>query len=362
MIENLVIPSLPKNGITFFDTPPDFNPGENWIHRYISWTHTYKEWIDLINGFRKPLFGNIGPQVNIISIPFPPYIPNTVPDVFFHRDIAADLFEHWFQRNQAIRWQMKRLLMAHRRRHMDARTIGEVDVGTMEPIPANLLVTVYDWNSRARYRFHADTIHRQIVGSLRYQSLAISLPSAPKNPYTNLSWGFGQLMVIYDQVNRRLWDVKRKFMDPAAQAFHHSNLCLTHFKTIYGPTLDVECAMRFFRDTTAECWELLYREALDDLFLIIHPKRPEFLQTMLVDRCLSTDLLREWDDMVFGFWCYDNLARLVLPTVCSIYDMIEMARTLVEKTEEILQKRKKIVLAKRRPPARNNERSERDSE
>jgi hypothetical protein len=357
MFESLVIPVVPKDGncITIFEKPSEYNPQEDWVHRYMSWPRTYKEWMALIADFRKPLFGNV-PQLQIVNIPKPPYIPNTVPDMFFHRDIAANQLEACFQRNQAIRWQMKCLLMTYRRRLMDARTIGEVDVGTLEPIPANLLVTVYDWNSRAKYRFHADTIHRQIVGSLRYQSLAISLPSAPKNPYTNLVWSIGQLMVLYDQIYRRLWDAKRKFMDPAAQAFYYSKLCIHRFKVIYGPTLDVDCARRFFRDTTAECWELLYREALDDIFVILHPKKPELLQTMLLDRCLSADLLREWDDIVFAFWCYDNLARLVIPTVCSVYDMITMARKLMEKTEEILQKRKVIVLAKRRPPARNGER------
>lgn len=356
MFDNLAIPIFPTSPdcIHIFNPPENYDPQGNWVHRYMSWPRTYIEWNELFVSLRKPLFE--GNQVQIMTLPTPTYNEGDIPDVLFHREIAAYQLEVYFLRNQALRWQMKRLLMAYRRRLMDRRVIGEVDVGTMEPIPTNMLVSVYDWNSKAKYQFHADTIHRQIVGALKYQSLAISLPAEPKNPYTNLAWNVGQLWVLFDQIHQRLWHTQHKFMDPSIQALFYSKLNMDRFKIIYGPTLDVDCARRFFRDVNADYWELLYREGLDDMFTFLHPEKPAVLTNLLVDRSFSADLLREWDDMVFAFWCYDNLSRLVLPTVCSIYEMVAKARILLEKTEEILQKRKTITLAKRRRPARNGER------
>ena len=349
---DLHIPFIKPQGIHMFQFPAEFSPQENWVHRYISWPRKYAEWIQLIEGFRKPLFPNTASASGQFEVKLPPaplYIPNTVPDCWFHRHIAADQLEEAFERNQWIRWQMRRVAMELRRRVMDKRIIGETDVGTLEPIPPTRLVSVYDWNSRAKYQFHVNTIHQQIVGALRYQTMAISRPQNPKNPYTNMVWTTGQLSVLLDQIHRLLWKGGRKFMDPAAQAFHHSQLCMSQFIAAYGTILDVECAYRFFHDTTSEYWELLYTEGLLDMFTFLHPSNKLQLRTLLVDRSFPTHLLGQWDELVYGFWCYDNLNRIVLRNMCSVYEMIEEARAVLGRTEAFLkvQRERKVELKRK---------------
>ncbi len=339
LFEGVTFPHIRRDGLHIYEFPEGYDPQKNWVHQYMSWTRTYKEWIELIDIMRKPLFGDT-PQVHILDLPRPPYIPNTIPDAWHHRHIAADQLENCFRRTQWIRWQMRRILMALRRRIMDRRVIGEKDVGTLESIPPRLCVTVYDWRTRSRYQFHANTIHRHISEALRYQTMAMSMPRAPKNPYTNLPWSLGQLMVLYEQMQPCLWNVGRHFLDPAVQAFYISTLDLKRFQAMYGAVLDVECARRFFRDLTSEYWELLYGETLEDMFAFLHPENQIRLKFLLIHRNFSAELLREWDDLVIGFWCYDNLNRVVLTTMCSIYEMIEAARNLLQRTEYLMEQRK----------------------
>jgi hypothetical protein len=166
--------------------------------------------------------------------------------------------------------------------------------------------------------------------------MAISMPRYPTNPYTNLPWSIAQLGTLYDQMQACLWNVGRQFLDPVAQAFYTSHLHLQTFRQAFGPTLEVECARRFFCDTTSEHWELLYGETLEEMFVLFNPHNPMQLKHLLLHRNFSKNFLREWDDMVLGFWCYDNLNRVVLPDICSIYDMINEAKKLMHRTQKII--------------------------
>jgi hypothetical protein len=301
------------------------------------WPRKYAEWIRCIDAMRKPLFG--GPQLCLPDKSA--HIP-TVPNPWQHRRIAADQLEACFRRNQWIRWQMKRVLMVLRKQIMDRRVIGDTDVGTLEPIPKRLCVSVYDWRTRSRYQFHANTIHRHITETLRHQTMAMSMPRYPQNPYTNLPWSMGQLIVLYDQMQTCLWNVSRKFLDPATQAFYISNLCLKTFQAVHGSILDVECARRFFRDATSDYWELIYNETLEDIFVFLQTENKFKLKFLIIHRNFSKHLLREWDDMVVGFWCYDNLNRVIQSNMSSIHDMVDAARDLLERTNQVLAKRKAL--------------------
>lgn len=315
-----------------YEYPADFNPTTNWVHQYMTWPRKYVEWVDLIAGFRTPLFPS--PQIEVIALPPPlPYTPNTVPDAWYHRAEAADQFEATFHRNQWIRWQVRRLAMGIRRRICRRRVLGETDVGTMEPIPHRLCVRVQDWGTRSVYQFHAGTIHKHITEALRYQTLALSMPKAPKNPYTNLPWSFPQLLVLYEQMTRCLWNVGRQFLDPVAQAFYKMRLSLPLFQTMYGNVLDIECARRYFNDPMGEYWEHLYGDALDDMFEFLQPVRVVKLRALLIDRSFPTDMLRQWDELVLAFWCFDNLRRIVYPNACCIQDLIREATLVLGRTE-----------------------------
>jgi hypothetical protein len=235
---------------------------------------------------------------------------------------------------------MRRLFLAWSAKKMGRRIVGETDVGTMEAIPAKAMVRVYDWKSRAIYQFHYQTVYRQLVGSLRYQSMALSCPKAPKNPYTNLPWSVGQLIVIYDQVHGRLWQQGRRFMDPAAQVFYISHLCLITFHKAFQHQLDIDCAHQFFHDPTSEYWDEIYTETLMELFDLVKPQHAVVLRSFIVDRSLPKALLASWDTLLYGFWCFENLHRMVLHNIVSDYDLYDRARNLIQATMTHVQRRR----------------------
>jgi hypothetical protein len=325
------------------------------------WPRTLTAWMELFASLRSPIFsetqyimdapipisfGNVkGPEtyINPIPIVVPPYTCSaTIPDPWFHRAEAADQLEAFFCRNQRVRFQMRRIFMAWSSQKMRRRVVGETDVGTMEPIPTHALMRVYDWNSRAIYQFHYYTIYRQLVGSLRYQSMAISSPRLPKNPYTNLPWSIGQLVAIYDQLHPMMWQHGRRFLDPAAQIFYRSKLCLIAFRKAFHFQLDIDCAHQFFHDPTSEYWDEIYRETLVELFHFLKPQYTNLLQNLILDRSLPKAMLASWDTLLYGFWCFENLNRMVLQNIASDYDLYERARQLIQHTMKYVRVRRLV--------------------
>ena len=336
--------SFPKDGIPILFYMKDHSPCTNWVHRSLLWPRTLKEWYAYFAELRAPAFPT--------PIAPPPYIPNTVPSAWYHCDAAADLLEAWFRAHQAVRLQMKRLLLAVRRRIMDRRLIGERDVGTLETVGVPYRVEVYDWSTKSKYRFHANTIHRHLLACLRHQSLGIALPKFPTNPYTNLAWTVRQLYVLVDQIQRCFWRGSR-FMDPAVQMFSSSGFCLLRFRVNY-PQLDAECARLFFTDPTSACWDGVYHETLHDIMVMLHVplEKARLIRNLVVDRSLCHRLLQRWDILVYQFWCHENLNQLVGRNMTSILDMVAEARKLFYETDAYIRMKK----AKRIAPLRNGER------
>ncbi len=315
---------------------PDAYDPMNWVHRDATWPRTLRAWVELLGTLRTPLFP--GSQLPLIAATS--NSSNGIPDVLSGRCTAADQLEAFFYRNQAVRFQMRRLFLAWAVRKMGRRIVGETDVGTLEVIPARAVVRVCDWRSRAVYHFHYQTIYRQLVGSLRYETMALSSPKAPKNPYTNLPWSVGQLLVLYDQVHCLLWSQARQFLDPAAQAFYRARLCLSQFRTTFQFQLDIDCAHQFFHDPTSDYWDDIYGETLQDLLDVLAAEQAQLLWNLVMDRSLPKSLLTAWDTLLYGFWCFENLNRMVLPGVISHYDLMERARHLTAVSLTYARKRK----------------------
>ncbi len=331
----------PPQGIPIIYRPDNFNPAANWVHRDMSWPRKLGAWVAYIEGLRTPVFPTSILAIPIALPPVPPYVEGTVPDLWCHRAIAADQLEAWFRTNQQVRWAARRLLLGWRRRVMDRRLVGaEGDVGTLEPVPPQWAVTVYDWSSRSRYCFHANTIHQNIVGALRFQSLAISSPQRPKNPYTNLPWSQGQLAIITDQIVRAFWGMGGRFPDRALQVFAQTGFNLLEFRGVMGPELEVECARDFFNATTSEYWDDIYEETMDDLLPYAMRRTPTVpYRDLVVNRSLPRPLLSGWDELVCAFWCFNNLHRIILPRMCGLEDIVGRLEDLIERTSKLYAER-----------------------
>jgi hypothetical protein len=344
------IPPRPFYTIPLFYKPAEWNPGKNWVHLYLSWPRSFQEWMLFLGVMKAGVF--VSPKFKAAftfdAIPSPPYIPNTIPDPWYHRDIATEQMIECFYTNQRIRWCFKRLFLGIRRRIMKRRIVGECDVGTMEPIPAHFLVQVHDWHTRAIYHFHAQTLHKEIARALRYQSYAIAAPKIPKNPYTNLPWTRSQLSVLVPQIQQCLWLHGVRFVDRIVQAFHICEYDIAKFRKVCGHQLQVDSARRFFMDASSDGWDVLYEESLEDLFIMVKPIGSLAVQRLIVDRALPVDILKEWDELVLEYWCYENLNTFIGQGRCSIFELVECGKRLLDRTDTYIAERKKARNKKKR--------------
>jgi hypothetical protein len=265
----------------------------------------------------------------------PPYIPGNVPDPFIHRKEAGAIFEDYFFQSQWIRWRIRALIRFRRVRCMNRRLIGEVDVGTLELIPPHHKVRVYDWNTKAVYQFHTNTIHKHIVVALRYQSYAISLPKSPRNPYTNVEWSVPQLLVLVDQIHTNLWNSRQRHMDSVLQTFRICYLDIPTFCNRVGTQLDVECARSFFRDSQGVEWLTVYSETIEDMESFTGIEFPPLIRRKVLDRTFPPLLLQQWDELLLGIWGYQNLDRIIIKAG-SIFDILTMITALLERTQAYL--------------------------
>jgi hypothetical protein len=318
---------------SFLCVPPEFSPRTNWIHRYMSCPQTYANWLTIWQSLQKPIFPFPKPKGFTFQLPTVPYRPGQVPDPFMHRKEAAELFQEYFFRSESIRARIRALIRHRRRRIMDQRLIGEVDVGNLELIPDHHKVRVYDWQSKAVYQFHTHTIHRNIANALRYQTFCISIPKEPKNPYTNVPWSVPQLLVLIDQIHGNLWRARQRHMDSVLQSYRVCRLNMELFTMRVGSQLDIECARAFFRDTHGEEWYIVYSETLDEIETLCCLQLNPLIRQKLLDRTFPSVLLGQWDDLVLGFWGYQNLTRMIT-SAGSIFDLIASAKILADRTNE----------------------------
>lgn len=259
---------------------------------------TLKEWLQLIHHYKHSDFPT---EWNLpIRAEFFPF--DTMQKVGTY--ISDTL--HYTQKYRMIAWKMVAKL---RKRIMDKRIVGDTDLHTLEPIPQQWLVSVYDYKTRTQYQFHTNTIMKSMLHGLLYSAYGIADPKAPKNPYTNMEWNIGQMMILYGQIVRNLSHIHR-----------HPNMFLMYYRNFqYNLTafcnkkfqrLQVEAAIQFFKDpTTAEVNEI-YKEVLEDLYQS-NTEYPRFNNHAIMIKNIllrkpPVELLRRWDKLVISHWVWMN--------------------------------------------------------
>lgn len=140
-----------------------------------------------------------------------------------------------YLREYKLRWIFRRLLNRWRIRYMDKRFKKEVDPITLcEPIKE---VFVYDWSVKKKFVFDAKALSQAMETNLLYHEGGFALPKYPRNPWTNLSFTYIQMLSIFYQLqsygelgwafqtlrqynfNKRIW-----------QMYHHSTITVTGIK------------------------------------------------------------------------------------------------------------------------------------
>jgi hypothetical protein len=313
--------------------PDGFDPAGNWVHRHIEYGRSLKDWHTYITTLRSPIFPGMPKSTFAPTLPPPPpYIPNTVPDAWFHREIAANMLEEWFYKNQELRWKFKTLVRTFRIRKMNQRVHGVTDLHTMDPIPAEHLVCVYDHATKSVYHFHSDTIRKILAKGLQYQYCGIPMPSYPKNPYTNMPWTVAQLHTIVNQMQSNIWRSRQKFVDQPIIEFTKANFRIPKYLKLYGHSLEELCADAFFADPSNDGWFSIYEETLVQLFDTLDII-PRCVKSFVLHRTLPKAILNRWDECVKAAWFYENYDRMYFKYDTTYSDLLQYSRTLFYTTD-----------------------------
>jgi hypothetical protein len=313
--------------------PEEFDPAKNWVHQNIESGKTLTEWHQYIKTLRSPVFPGTPSSTFCPALPpLPPYIPNTIPNPWFHRHIAANLFEEWFYKNQYLRWKCKALVRHFRIHKMRQRVHGDTDLHTLDPIPSEHMIRVYDHTTKSVYQFHSDTIRKMITKGLQYQYCGIPMPTYPKNPYTNLPWTIAQLHTIVNQLQSNIWQTRQKFVDQVIIEFTKGRFCIAKYLKSYGHKLEELCADTFFTDSSNDGWYSIYEETLVQLFGTLNIF-PRVVKTFILSRTLPKPILNRWDECVKAVWFYENYDRMYFKYGDTYYELMQYSRNMYYTTD-----------------------------
>ncbi len=303
---HLLRSEIPPPGCIRFLKKTEFEcpGGYNWINAMIDvQNRTYKEWLFLIHEYQQPLFPK---SEFVFTLAKPEYRAPQLPDPFFHRKLIAELLTGLLVENMRMRWLARKCLFKWRARVCQKRVIGEEDVVTCSEIPDCWKIQVHDTRSKSVYIFHAITLQKMFVNSLLNQSYAFAMPQTPKNPYTNLPWHLGQIVHIMGAIQTKLLENRHRFMDTWLFHYRTAKYSLQKFESINNRSLQIHAARSFFAEPQNLFFGELFRETVNDLFEEMGYPMHGHAYTMVIDRILKKDLMKEWDSIVVHSFIHTN--------------------------------------------------------
>jgi hypothetical protein len=329
-----------------------FYDSMNWIHRDLMYhDFTFRGWMKYIDDLEKPIF-ELNPSIHME--PFP-YKEGDIPHPYCHRHIAAGIFRGIVMWNIRMRWICRKWIHRIRSKIVTKRVIGETDIVTLEPIPDSHIVRVKDYKSRSTYLFHSHSIQKLLREALLFQTFGISSPIRAKNPYTNIPWTMGQIIVLMDQVQECVWRERHRFVNPLLQWFREAGYCLKQLQKNHSQELQLLAAASFFKDLfNPDVQEITEEVLMDILEEIGMPKDGRVFQ-YVSKRSVQANLQRQWDSMVMCFWMYQNYRTIIHPDFLVFDMMVQGAKTLYDDTLEWivseLPKRRVRRIVRRSEPA-----------
>lgn len=156
---------------------------------------------------------------------------------FLKEDDLAKL-EPIFNKNQSVRFSMKQLLLLWKLRR--TTQMNDDDISTMEPPKKKIIVHSADL--RNKYVFEANTLLKDSLSRLTLNEEFFPKPMYPRNPFTNQSLTYGQLLSVHRQfrshgITHWIWE-----------AFFKSKFCLHSLLDSFSSPLKVHSINAFFSD------------------------------------------------------------------------------------------------------------------
>ena len=207
-----------------------------------------------------------------------------------------------------MKWCIQKWILRIRQRIMDKRIVGAIDLYTMEPIPPESMVTVYDPRSKSKYLFHTNTISRAILSALTYSSFGIAYPKAPMNPYTNIPWSVGQLICIVGQIIHNL-NRNHCVIPHYIYLFRKEMYDLTLFSMVNKARLQMDATVAFFKKEDDAYRNLIYSEIVEDLYeenrdMLASGWRS--VRSLVLLQNLPPRLKALWHNLVLSAWMWQN--------------------------------------------------------
>ena len=221
-----------------------------------------------------------------------------------------------FEQNQVLRWAMKNLLRLWLLRKALRRSIGaDTDMITMEAIPPEEQCRVVCMQTRSVYVFSGNTLLKTMKSNIECQVGGIPETKAPKNPFTNLPFTYGQMLELYNQL--MAWCAKRCRPFPTSLSLYR--------ETAFRPLLMLKLHHNYlqYRATIASFMDddpsgASFLENLDTVLESYSYAMPNY-----DDRIMSTPqfaawikrdpnhyLIRAWRLIVADYWYYEQTNHL----------------------------------------------------
>ena len=236
------------------------------------------------------------------------------PSSYFTR-AANEIYET----NQHIRWLFKRLVNSWLYKKSQSRQIGaDSDINSLDAIPEKEQIHIACITSRSIYVFSGNSLCKTIRSSLESQSGSISNVKAPKNPFTNIIFTYGQMVKVCSELGK--WCANKGKPYPAIIALYQE----AKFNTIYVLNLHnnylqyLATKTYIFNDDQNGYFFLENLEVLFDSYQLYLVKFERYLDIELFRSWLQddpTDInLKNWRQLVCDYWHYKQTDHFVRPS------------------------------------------------
>ena len=264
------------------------------INTIMACDRTLGEWYTCISSY---LVNPLGRHV--------PEDPNPLNPFFRHTQFAQEI-RVILMKNIRFRWLQRKYIYKLRMRIMNRRIVGDEDLYTTLPIPEESLVAVYDIRTRNLYRFHTQTIMRIIINALNYSCYGIARPTVAKNPYTNLSFTYNQLIRIVEQIIINLARNHRMIPD-SLYSYRTEDYNIAAYTIANKTTLYIHAAKTFFANKDDTDVIEIYGEIMEDVYEELdNPRSFRYVTKYVTERKVREDLQKRWDAVIVSFWIYQN--------------------------------------------------------
>ena len=256
----------------------------------------------------------------------------------------TQIANYLYSRNQMIRWCFKRIVLAWLRKH--SKSIGEEkDIVTGEPIQERDRIQVYCLKSRCLYWFSGSTLLQSICSNLEAQVNSVPYLQSPKNPYTNVVFGYGQMIHIYEACLQ--WCVTRRKRVPTSLVLYRNSNCkIKQIVQFHHGFLQYHASQKYMANDDVDL-EASY-EILQDIFEthkdILSVNRmvvniPVFRNWFTKDP--KNSLIQNWKMFLSDYWFYQQSGIYPRESWISNVAMLADLKTLLTVSMPYLQKHKK---------------------